>query len=311
MNTRILTLSRRGFRGPCFAALLFCAASIGSSAQTFTSLVRFDATTGAPPSNLLQGMDGNLYGTTFTYGGNGLGTAFKTTPLGKLTTIYNFCSQTDCADGGTPDESPLTLGTDGNLYGGTLTRGTNDAGTIFRMTEVGQLTTLYDFGEVNGPASLDTSLVQMSDGFFYGTTSAGGTYCESGGYKGCGTVFKMSPAGVVTTVYNFCSQQGEGGNCLDGQSPANLLLGVNGRLYGTTGLGGAFKHGTIFEVNPNGQFSTLYSFCSKANCIDGPDATSLIQGTDGNLYGTTGVGGTNSQGTVFRFTTNGTLTTLL
>lgn len=307
---RMLTLAGRGFLGPFFAALLFCAAAaISSSAQTFTSLVSFDGTDGGFPSNLVQSVDGNLYGTTFTYGGNGSGTAFKTTPQGELTTIYNFCSQTNCADGMLPDGSPLTLGANGNLYGGTLTWGTNDAGTIFSMTEAGQLTTLYNFGQVNGPASIRMSLVQGSDGSFYGTSRAGGTYCKSS--EGCGTIFKMSTAGVVTTLYSFCSQQDKGGNCLDGQSPGSLLLASNGHLYGVTELGGTFTGGTIFEVTQNGEFNTLYSFCAKTNCADGAGPNWLIQGTDGNLYGTTATGGSSlSRGTVFRFTAKGTLTTL-
>lgn len=293
------------------AVVLFCVVTaIASPAQTFTTLVDFNVNTGETPSIPVQGSDGNLYGTTATHGGNGLGTAFKTTPLGDLTTLYNFCSETNCADGGLPDGLPLTLGTNGNLYGGTQTWGANGAGTIFSMTEAGQLTTLYNFGQLNGPTSLDTSLVQMSDGSFYATSAEGGTNCEIHGFTGCGTLFKMSSAGVVTTLHSFCAHLQKNLNCLDGQSPANLLLATNGHLYGTTRLGGKFEGGTIFDITPTGQFAILYNFCSQPNCSDGGGPASLFQGTDGNLYGTTTFGGTNIDGTVFRLTTAGTLTTL-
>lgn len=120
----------------------------------------------------------------------------------------------------------------------------------------------------------------------------------------------MSPSGVVTTIYTFCSRQQKGGNCLDGAFPANLILGVDGYFYGTTEYGGTFKYGTIFQVTPSGQFSTIYNFCSQTNCMDGGGPTSLFQGTDGNLYGTTASGGASGGGTVFTQTPKGTLTTL-
>lgn len=289
-----------------FCAVMLSATAVDSPAQTFKTLVAFDGANGLAPSGLVQGTDGNLYGTTFSYGPNGAGTAFKVTPVGELTTIHSFCSETNCEDGALPAEVPLTLGTNGNLYGGTLDWGANGVGTIFSMTEAGQLTTLYDVGPLTGPVYPDASPVQLGDGSFYGTSSAGGTTCGS---PGCGTFFKMSPAGVVTTLYSFCSQD-QRGNCLDGQSPANPLFASSGHFYGTTAGGGKFERGTIFEITPTGKFNTLYDFCSQTKCADGASPTSLIQGTDGNLYGTASAGGAFDEGTVFRVTTKGTLATL-
>lgn len=283
-------------------------AAIASSAQTLTTLINFNGTTGGFPSPLVQGFDGKLYGTTWTYGANGSGTAFKTTLQGGLTTLHNFCSETNCADGTQPSGVPLTLGKNGSLYGGTLAWGTNNDGTVFSTTESGQLTTLYNLGGANGPAS-HISLLQMNDGAFYATSRDGGGTCAINGAAGCGTLFKMSPTGVVATLYNFCSRQQKGGNCPDGAFPANLILGLNGYLYGTTEYGGTFNEGTIFQVTPSGQFSILYNFCSQTGCADGFGPTSLFQATDGNLYGTSG-GGTNNYGTIFRLTVTGTLTTL-
>jgi uncharacterized repeat protein (TIGR03803 family) len=292
----------------CAVAAFCVMAAIASSAQTFTTLINFNVTTGGFPSPLVQGFDGELYGTTWTYGANGSGTAFKTTLQGALTTLHNFCSETNCADGMLPSGIPLTLGKNGSLYGGTLTWGANNAGTLFSMTESGQLTTLYNLGQANGPASR-VSLLQLNDGSFYATSTWGGVACQINGASGCGTLFKTSPTGVVTTVYAFCSHQQKGGNCPDGAFPANLILGLNGYLYGTTEYGGRFNGGTIFQVTPSGQFSTLYSFCAQTDCADGAGPTSLFQASDGNLYGTSG-GGTNNYGTIFRLTVTGTLTTL-
>lgn len=132
--------------------------------------------------------------------------------------------------------------------------------------------------------------------------------CANTDYQGCGTVFRMSPAGKLTTLYTFCSQSG----CTDGAQPwAGLVQGSDGNFYGTTSVGGSANSGTVFKITPSGALTTLYSFCALANCSDGsqPGAT-LIEGTDGNFYGTTNEGGGANQGTVFQITPGGTLTTL-
>ncbi len=335
----------------------------------------FDNTDGGNPGDsLIQGVDGNLYGTTGGGGayGNSSGTAFKITTAGTPTTLYNFCAVRSCADGFSP-AAGLTLGADGNFYG-TTTYGGLSYGTVFKLTSSGVLTTLYNFciqsqcsdGEnplgtlvqgVNGafygttsrapaggtifeitPAGKVTSLyevwsqtdcadgfqpqsgvVQGRDGNFYGTATLGGAQnCKT---LGCGTIYRISPAGKFSVLYTFCSQ---GGNpCPDGQSPVGALVeGADGNFYGTTSYGGAYTSGgTVFKITPRGALTTLYSFCSQTNCADGSiPIGALVQGTDGNFYGTTKTGGHHGCvnydlgqtgcGTIFRITPSGELTTL-
>jgi uncharacterized repeat protein (TIGR03803 family) len=256
-----------------------------------------------PAAALVQASDGNLYGTTEN-GANGYGTLFKITPGGALTTLYVFCSQGGCTDGEHPTGA-LVQATNGNFYGTTQLGGTNGSGTIFSITPGGTLATLHSFDSTDGdlPAA---GLVQGTDGTFYGTTVAGGPNdsCNSFGI-GCGTVFKITPGGKLTTLYNFCSQSG----CTDGAEPyAALVQASDGDFYGATYDGGANVNdticpdgcGTVFKITPTGTLTTLYSFCSQGGCTDGANPyAALVQDTSGNLYGTTTIGGTNGEGTIF------------
>ena len=263
-----------------------------------------------PIGGLVQGTDGNLYGTTAGGGANNRGTVFKITSSGVLTTLYNFCSQEGCADGAQPFAG-LVLATNGNFYGTTAYGGANNNnGTVFEITPRGALTTLYSFCAENGcpdGARPTASLVQVTTGQFYGTTQAGGANRDPHCAEGCGTVFELTGGGL-TTLYSFCAQSG----CLDGQTPnAGLVPARNGNFYGTTLYGGANNNnGTVFEITPRGALTTLYNFCSRSGCTDGQvPAAGLIQATDGNLYGTTTAGGKGG-GTIFAITPSGTLTTL-
>jgi uncharacterized repeat protein (TIGR03803 family) len=263
-----------------------------------------------PNGRLIQAANGKFYGTT-SGGGAGhcasvydFGTVFTITPSGTLTTLYNFCSQISkeiCTDGDSPDAG-LVQGTNGNFYGTTAQGGANgsNAGTVFSITASGTLTTLYSFcSQTNctDGSSPQAGLVQGSDGNFYGTTFAGGANsdCSIGG---CGTIFKITPSGTLTTLYSFCAQSG----CTDGFYPqAGLIQGTDGNFYGTTTQGGANgKNGTIFEITPSGTLATLYSFCSQTNCTDGQNPqAALFQDTNGTFYGTTYASGANGYGTVF------------
>jgi uncharacterized repeat protein (TIGR03803 family) len=277
-------------------------------AGTLTTLHSFGSTDGAYPyAALIQATDGSFYGTT-PGGGvagacpSGCGTIFKMTPGGTLTTLYSFCSQSGCTDGGGP--SPLVQATDGDLYGTTSYGGTSTActvgcGTIFKITPTGTLTTLHSFNGTDG-SSLGTALIQATDGSLYGTTESGGASdsCSIGGLIGCGTVFKITPSGTLTTLYSFCSQSG----CADGEFPAaGLVQATDGNLYGTTSFGGVISpYGTIFKITTSGTLTTLHSFCSQSGCADGEYSyTALTQDTNGKLYGTTPNGGVNGEGTVF------------
>jgi uncharacterized repeat protein (TIGR03803 family) len=357
---------------PSAVLLLLLAMSITSHGQTFKTLVNFDKTNGADPSvALVQGRDGNFYSTAYEEGTLGFGTVFRMTRAGKLSTIYNFCSQTNCTDGAYPGAA-LLLASDGNFYGTTGNGGTSVAlcqqgcGTVFKITPQGKLTTLHRFDHTDGylPAAeliqgldgnfygttneggkyglgtvfkitpsgtlttlhvfgsvpfdsayVNAGMLQMLNGTFFGTASSGGTNCSTNGT--CGTVFKMTPDGTVTTVYNFCINA----NCTDGDTPTGtLILAKNGDFYSTTSLGGIdpTDFGTVFRMTIGGDLTTIHAFCLNVPCSDGsaPNA-GLIQATDENLYGTTEAGGASKCaplgapcGNIFRVTSGGPMVTL-
>jgi uncharacterized repeat protein (TIGR03803 family) len=270
-----------------------------------------------PLATLVQGYDGDFYGTTEA--GNGTtdeGTVFKLTPTGTFSTLFIF-PETG-SDGSFP-QGTLVRAADGKIYGTTSDGGASGGGTVFSITPGGELTTLYNFCSLpncaDGAAPAG-GLVQATNGNFYGTTVYGGANdpvarCTDVG-EGCGTIFEITPAGTLKTLYSFCSQPA----CADGQYPvAGLIQATDGNFYGVAdiggnigadcnALGGEGTCGTIFEITPTGTFTTLYSFCSLANCADGANPiAALLQGTDGNLYGTTTEGGSSACtygcGTVF------------
>ena len=263
----------------------------------------------SPMAGLIQATDGNFYGPSSW-------TVFKITPSGKLTTLDAVSGQ---------PWAPLVQGTDGNFYGTTICGGTNpsecggvNVGTVYKISPSGTLTTLHNFDGTDGNGPYGGALIQATDGNFYGVTEAGGanSCIISGTDYGCGTIFKITPSGTLTTLYSFCSQSG----CTDGQYPVGgLVQATDGNFYGTTSGGGVNSGGTVFKITPSGTLTTLYSFCSKSGCTDGggPMAT-LVQAADGNFYGTTLVGGANSCsapytdgcGTIFKISPTGTLTTL-
>jgi uncharacterized repeat protein (TIGR03803 family) len=312
---------------PFQVLLLLAAGVVALDSQTFTRLFSFEDTNGALPSGqLIQGTNGDLYGTASSGGGGngqcgglGCGTIFEISTSGELRTVHRFCSQPYCLDGDAPEEA-LVQTVNGDLYGTTPMTFANGTGTIFKITPSGTLTTLYTFcsqaacSDGENPVA---GLVQTIDGNLYGTTAEGGsTNCA---IFGCGTVFRITPQGALTTVYTFCEQTG----CPDGQSPNSALVQTpSGDLFGTTALGGiigpacAEGCGTIFRITPGGVLTTLYSFCGQAGCPKGQSPAGLIEATNGDLYGTTQGGGTSSMcgtrgcGTVFQITQTGTLTTL-
>src|ERR1035441_3242657 len=277
----------------CGVFLLWATTAITLPAQTFTTLHSFDGTDGAAPyAGLVQATDGNLYGTTTYYGANDVGTVFKITTSGTLTTLHSF----DNTDGASP-YAGLVQANDGNLYGTAKAGGANGYGTVFKITTSGTLTTLHSFDNTDG-AYPYAGLVQATDGNLYGTTYEGGA-------NGYGTVFKITTSGTLTTLHSF--------DYTDGASPyAGLIQATDGKLYGTTYEGGAnVLNGTVFKITTSGTLTTLHNFCSLSGCTDGASPyAGLVQATDGNLYGTTYLGGANGYGTLFKITTSGTLTTL-
>jgi uncharacterized repeat protein (TIGR03803 family) len=255
------------------------------------------ATTGSIPyGGLVEGQDGNFYGTTWLGGpyqarsvaplGAPYGTVFKMTPNGNLTLIHSFTNQ----DGAYPS-STLVQGGDGAFYGTTEGGGTNGGwGTIFKISPAGVLTPLFSFANTNGAVPF-AGLAQDSAGDFYGTTTAGGA-------DGAGTVFKLAADGTFTSLYSFTGGN-DGSNCVGG-----LLLASDGNLYGTTPSGGLYGLGTVFRITADGALTTLVQFDGYQGA--NPEGT-LIQGTDGNLYGTTQYGGASGWGAIFRLSINSPL----
>jgi uncharacterized repeat protein (TIGR03803 family) len=288
-------------------------------AVSFKSLDSFDVTNGLTPLGmaLVQGLDGNLYGTTEFGGANlacnpkqvGCGTVFKMTPAGALTTIYSFCSAASCADGSYP-AAGMILATDGNLYGTTSGGGKIGYGEVFKVTPAGVVSTVYSFCEAFGCTDgrdPQSPVVQGTDGNLYGLTVLGG----SGGCGGChggGVAFKLTLGGKLTVLHSFCT-----GTCLDYGDPSNpLVQGSDGNFYSViTGRSG-YNDGNVFKMTPSGTVTILYNFCTLKNCADGAfPYGNLVQGSNGSFYGTTSAGGAFGDGTVYEITTGGKLTTLL
>jgi uncharacterized repeat protein (TIGR03803 family) len=242
-----------------------------------TTLYTFGSVSGdgvQPAGALVQGTDGNFYGTTFEGGVWQQGTVFSVTPSGTLTTLYSFSGP----DGGYP-RGALVQGSDGRFYG--TTSGTS---TVFSITTYGTLATLHAFSGADGSSPRE-GLMLGRDGNFYGTTIAGG--------GGNGTVFRITPDGTLTTLYVF-NLSGGGG---DGMNPdSRLVQDIDGTFYGTTFLGGAHNFGTVFKMTPDGVLTTIYSFSG----TDGRNPAIGMLDVDGaTLYSATTSGGPTNFGTIF------------
>ena len=297
-------------------------------------LVIFDGANGKmATAPLVAGPNGDLYGMTGLGGTNSNGTIFKVNTDGIFTSIFSFGILVANADGVGTNETgvgpsvPLSLGPDGDFYGMCVSGGTNGDGTIFRMTTNGSLTTLIHFTGTNG-THLGSSPLGVSpltlgnDGNFYGVTRYGGTNVAGSpnvGADGCGTIFRLTLSGALTTLVNFSGTNG----AAPGAGPTGgLVQGSDGDLYGTTRYGGTNDEGTIFKMTTNGALTSLFSFKPQftntnlfvgnfgTNDTGAQPMTSLIQTSDGIFYGTVPLGGFYAEGAVFKFTTNLVFTTL-
>ncbi len=291
---------RRTLPAFLFLALAFSFCPRHASAQTFTESTFYvfcstggeDCTDGTTPpfgSQIIQAADGNLWGVTTQAGtaGNleGWGTLYKISPSGTYTVVHSFCSEGGgaCTEGGIPKGSVIQ-GPDGNIWGTTSFTGAA-GGTVFKVTPSGTFTTVFTFCTEGGSCpngSLPAgSIIFGSDGNIYGTTYYGGT-------NGQGTIYKLTPAGNLTTLYNFPNPS------TGSSTPNGLLEASDGNFYGLTSLGGTGNSGTFFKLTPAGKYSTVYNFCSLTNCADGqfPRGPQLVEGSDGNFYATTYWGGT-------------------
>lgn len=286
----LFILSLLGLNGGCHAN--------GSPATnivaqpTVTTLVTFNETNGSIPSaGLVLAKDGNFYGVTYIGGANksdnglGYGTAFKMTPEGKLTTLVNFSG-----GNGSQPSGNLVQGKDGNFYGTTVQGGEIGGGTVFKMTPDGKVTRLYSFGDYDDRSNENTNgwapdgLVQGVDGNFYGIT-------DNYGFRGGGTVFRMTPEGKLTTLIAYSGRT-------IAHPSAPLLIGRDGNLYGTIG-------GSLFKMTSNGTITTAFSYDGATSVLP---VAGLIQGKDGKFFGLTTCGSTG--GSILRMNINGKFNTL-
>ncbi len=273
--------------------IAFCLAMATLSTAQLTTLHSFDGTDGANPyrESLVQGADGNFYGTTETGGALSYGLVFKMTPDGTVTTVHEFVG----TDGEFPSAG-MVQDAAGNFYGTARTAGPG-VGDVFKITPQGTFSVLHGFNGTNeGNATFAPALL-ASDGNLYGVTVNGG------GFSGAaGTAWKLSTDGAhFTVLYTFCSQP----NCTDGGHPiGGLVEGPDHNLYGTTQQLGDNNHGTVFKLTPTGTFTRLHAF-DGADDGSGP-RDKLFLASDGYLYGTTYSSGPGSHGTVFKIKPDGT-----
>jgi len=254
-------------------ALLSLLLPVSSIAQVVNEVYAFPTSVpsyggGMTPA---QGRDSKMYGSTSGFGlTNAGGSLVKFSLGGKANVLYTF------SQGGT-FPSGLTLATDGNFYGTVYDGGTSALGVLFKITAAGSYTGLYNFtGGADGryPSSAP---IQASDGNLYGTT-ANGTVDD-------GTIYKYIPStGTFSTIYSFKQDGSQGSGIV-----AALMQGADGNLYGTATGGGASGCGVIFKVTISGTLLSDYSFPCGAG--GNSPASALIQAADGNLYGTTMLGG--------------------
>lgn len=298
----------QGQDGNLYSTAPSCGATDYGAVFTFTPTGSFNVTYGVPnggPAGMFSGLtldptDGNLYGTSHGGGTVGDGTLFKVTPGGSLNVLHSFTGGSD----GYTAYAPPVIGTDGNLYGTTWRGGSaacgNGCGVVYKMTPSGTLVWSYEFDLTHGFGPYGP-LVEGTDGNFYGTTSEGGT---SGGF-GAGVVFKITPAGKLTVLYNFCSKPA----CADGQYPqAGLVQGTDGNFYGTTTVGGANGFGEVFKITMGGALTVLHSMTQASD--GGNPYAGLVQASDGNFYGANQSGGTHGGGTLFKITSKGVFSVL-
>jgi uncharacterized repeat protein (TIGR03803 family) len=274
------------------AVIFVVLSAIALPAQTFTVLYNFPSGgDGANPTNpglIAQGRDGNLYSTTLSGCGpyNLSGEVFRVSPLGKFKAVA--CLDSAASLGG--PYSGVTMGTDGKFYG--TSNGGDYYGSVWKVSTGGKVTAYNPFtAEPNIFGPIAPPVLGM-DGSFYGTTASGGSGCTYGS-GGCGGIFKITSAGKSYKILHSLVQT-------DGANPdTSLLLGTDGNLYGTTSeggssIGGGFGGGgVIFKITSAGTYTVLYNLCSMQSCLDGEfPYDGLVEGTDGNFYGTANGGGT-------------------
>src|SRR5580658_1175781 len=291
----------------CTLAVLGIAPACLHAQATETVLYNFPSVPNGstPYASVIRDAAGNLFGTASKGGLYNSGVIFEVDTAGNETVLYNF---TGAADGGTPEAS-LFRDTAGNLYGTAMTGGAKNSGTVYKLDTAGKLTVLHNFqGGTKDGTSPQTPVLLDGNGSLYGTT-------QYGGASHGGVVYKVDSTGQETLVYSF-----PGGT--DGAQPmAGLTIDAAGNLYGTTAYGGysdgecrAVIHvrnggcGVVFKIDTAGNYSLLYSFGARPDGED-PEASVTLD-DEGNIYGTTYLGGTAGMGAVYKIDTTGQETVL-
>jgi len=281
------------------AGIFLVAVAVAAPAQTVSTIYQFSNGTNPnlPAGVMAQGQDGNFYGITLSGGSNAnVGAIYKISSKGVLTSLHAMAQ----SDGTTC--SGLTLGTDGNFYGTCHNGGANNYGTLFKVTSAGGLTVLHNFaaqGSTSDGCEPLAPPIQATNGDFYGTTS----FCGANNY---GTVYKLTLAGAYSLLYSF---QGPPNDTV---LPLGLIEGTNGDLWGL-GNGWIISGGGVFKITLAGKESLVYTFepNPEGAFLDGEGPyTNLIQGSNGDFYGTTEEGGSANEGTIFQVTAAGKETVL-
>lgn len=281
-----------------FAAAFAPPARADSYAETilFSFPQNADGSTpdGQTPFGLIQGSDGNFYGTTLqTMSGGGGGTIYRITPAGDFTLLHSFSG----GDDGSNPSGRLVEGPDHRLYGTTHSGGSTGNGTVYAITPAGALTTLHTFAGPEGitPGAFSTVLSTLllgADGNLYGSTQASGN-CACGG-----AVYRITTGGAFTVIGKLATGGGQNGEI------TALIRDADGSLYGTTAARSLGDNATIFKMTTAGVVSELHTFTAADNA---GDPAELLRGIDGNLYGTTlySTGSNGQGGAIFKLAPDG------
>ncbi len=253
-----------------------------------------------PMGGFVQDAAGNFYGVTASGGAYSQGTVYKMDQSGNVTPLYSF---TGGNDGSAPSAQTLAMDASGNLYG-ISNGGSNGYGVAFKVTNPAtspSFSVIYSFG---GPPAFSgyysASVVGLTigpDGNLYGASNqggdCGGTYDGNGPNSGCGDVYRLTPGGVETQLYDFSDSDAGGYNPM-----GPVVVDSAGIVYGTTTNGGASGVGVLYKITSAGHETVLRAFSSGT---DGNTANGVILAPDGNLYGTSNGGGAKSFGTIWGY----------
>lgn len=251
---------------------------------TYNKKLDFDSISGSKPlGSLLQANDGIIYGMAYKGGVNDKGVLFQYNPI---TSTYSKKFDFGAANGCYPHGS-LIQATDGTFYGLTVQGGTNDFGVLFQYNPTTNIyTKKFDFDSIHGSYPIG-SLVQVSDSILYG-------YTTQGGANNMGVLFQYN---ISTNTY---TSKLDFAGTTNGNSPLGFLIKANdATLYGMTNRGGTNDKGVLFQYNPT---TAIYTKKLDFDSVNGSyPYGSLLQASDGNIYGMTSQGGVNDMGVLFQY----------